>query len=106
MAAIHPTGVTERKILHDSGKRNIGYLYGQMDMIAHQTKCMHTVTESFDSLLYKNKQVVSVFRAEENILAAIAAKHNMIKSTRNMNPCFTCHGGMIYVSENNSITHA
>jgi hypothetical protein len=51
LAPIRPTGVAETEILHNSRKRNSTHLNRQVDMVGHQTKCMDTMPETFNSLL-------------------------------------------------------
>jgi hypothetical protein len=51
LAPIRPTGVAETEILHNSRKRNPTHLNRQVDMVGHQTKCMDTMPETFNSLL-------------------------------------------------------
>jgi len=60
-------------------------------MIAHQTKGMNTMTVALHPFLHKQIKSVAIFLTEKHISPAIATKHDMIISTRNVNPRFTSH---------------
>ncbi len=78
MTAIDPAGIAGGQILHNSGKWNIRYLYRQMDMITHQTKCMHAMPESLNSFLNKKKHAVMIISWKKDILPTITPKHDVI----------------------------
>ncbi len=60
-------------------------------MIAHETKGMDPMLVSLYSLLQKKTKANSVNIRSENILAAIATKHDMIQCARKMNTRFASH---------------
>ena len=94
-SCIDVTGITEAQILHDSGKRHRTNFNEQMDMIGHQAKSMNAVLISFKTLMQQEIKTTAVIAGKKDILPAIAAKHDMIKSTGIMYARFTSHTNQV-----------
>jgi len=63
---------------------------------------MHAMAEPLHPFLNKKEQPIAIRRGEENILTAIASKHDVIQPARNMNPWFACHDVIILITANHS----
>ncbi len=71
LAPVYPLRVTQGKVLHDTGKRDLANLNGQVDMVCHQAVPMHTQFEAIDTIGQERKEAATIFAVEENILFCV-----------------------------------
>lgn len=90
--AIDELGVAKPNILHDAGEGYIAYLNGQMDVCRHEAEGMDAIPETLDAFLEQQEKSRAVTRIEEDVLAAVAAKNDMINGAGEMKAWFAWHG--------------
>lgn len=89
--AIDELGVAKPDILHDAGKGNIAHLNGQMGVCRHETEGMDAIPETLYAFLQQQKKPRTVTRIEEDVLAAIATKNDVINGAGIMKSRFAWH---------------
>jgi len=93
--AIDELGVAKSDILHDAGEGNVAHLNSQMGVRRHETEGMDAIPETFDAFLEQQEKPRAVTRIEEDVLAAIAAKNDMINGAGEMKSWIAWHGSSI-----------
>jgi hypothetical protein len=86
--AINELGVAKPDILHDPGEGTIAHLNGQIDVRRHETEGMDATPEALNAFLEQKEKPRAVTRIEEDILAAIAEKNDLINGARIMKSRF------------------
>jgi hypothetical protein len=89
---VDPLGITEGKVLHDAGERDVAYLDCQMNMVHHEAIGMDSMAETLDSFLKKEIEAGAVFVGKKDILPGIAPQDDMIEGAGKMEAGFACHG--------------
>jgi hypothetical protein len=92
LLAIDPPRVSLTETLHNSRKGDIRHLYGQMDMVGHQTKSMDAVAKLLAPLLKQTIKISSVLLFKENILPGIPPEEDMVNSPRIEKAWLSSHG--------------
>ena len=91
-AAVSVTGIAKTDILDDAGQGDVSNLDSHVDMICHQAVRMDTMLKSFDALLKKGKESLSILLSEKDILAGVSAKYYVVAGTGVMDSGFSSHG--------------
>ena len=89
--SVDPAGVAERQVLHRPRQRQLAGLHHQMDVIAHQTEAVHPIAEAFAPLGQKLIEIASIRLGEEDVLPAIATKHDVVEPAGDMEPGLPRH---------------
>lgn len=90
--AIDELGVAKSDILHNAGEGHVPHLDGQMDMVRHEAEGMDAIPETLNAFLDQQEKPRAVTVIEEDVLAAIAAKDDVINGAGIMKSRFAWHG--------------
>jgi hypothetical protein len=90
--AIDELGVAKPDILHDAGEGNIAHLNGQMGVRRHETEGMDAIPETLNAFLKQQEKPRAITRIEEDALAAIATKNDVINGAGIMKSRFAWPG--------------
>lgn len=89
---IDKLGVAKPDILHDPGEGNVSDLKGEMNVRGHEAIGMDARPEALDAFLEQQEKSRTVTRIEEDVLATITAKDDVVNSAGIMKSRFTWHG--------------
>ena len=78
LGKVYPFRITQGKILHDTGKRDVAYLHNEMDVVCHETETMYAVSEPLHCLLKDQVEAITVAVIKEYRATGVAAKDNVV----------------------------
>ncbi len=87
--------MTKRETLHDARERDRPDLNDQVDVIVHQAKGMHPMTEALNTFLHEKVKVSAILSVNKYVCTAIAAQHDIVDGTGIMDAGFTGHFGSL-----------
>jgi len=88
---VDPAGVPESDVLHDAGQMNFSNLDRQVDVGGHEAEGMDAMPVTCSSFLQKQIEAITVGIFKEDVLAAVAAQHHVVHSSRIVDSWFSCH---------------
>src|SRR6267143_1739731 len=101
--AIVARGVGAQQPFHASDQAALRRFQNQMKVVAHQTKCMHLKIRLLTCFAQGFEEEQTIGIASDDPLTMIAAAHDVIDSTRILDPKFASHPRKIDLSGELSI---
>src|SRR6266545_156043 len=89
--SVYPGCVTECQVLHHTGKGDITHLDEKVYMVRHKTEGMDAVMEQLGPVLKEEVKAIPVGVVEEDVLAGISTKNDVVNGSRIVDTRFTWH---------------